>query len=142
MEAADIASEIIAQSKGGVHVAFAFSTSCPEGSLEVRDKCLLFISNNNNGEKLYHVVVTKGDKLLELKYSSVDSAVAFAVCQAYSTNSYGWNMVLYKKDSPTLVNLSAEFMFEYERGDEKEESIKAKLHLIDVVGLVEGRRGK
>ena len=134
MEAADIASEIIAQSKGGVHVAFAFP-STKARTLEVSKNSLLFISNNNNGEKFYHVVVTRGDKLLELKYSSVDSAVAFAACQAAYR---GWNMVLYNKDSPTLMYLE-----EVSFGEcVKEESIKAKLHLIDGDVLVEGRRGK
>ena len=142
MEAADIAREIIAQSKGGVHVAFAFSTSnAARTLLEVRHYELLFTSTGECGKNFYHVCFTKGDKLIELKYSSVDSAAASVHCKCEETRRSAVSrprpkLVLYRKGSPTLMELTPIY-FPSDKSTLGEE-IKKKLRLLDVVGLVDG----
>eukprot|EP00984_Skeletonema_dohrnii_P004178 scaffold1457_cov111-Skeletonema_dohrnii-CCMP3373.AAC.9 len=73
--AAELAREIISQSKGGGKMAFKFSPSPGTVNNEVvGDTLHLSASNDANQKAIYHVHLTKGDKAYEINYSNAEGA--------------------------------------------------------------------
>eukprot|EP00984_Skeletonema_dohrnii_P004177 scaffold1457_cov111-Skeletonema_dohrnii-CCMP3373.AAC.8 len=138
--AAEIAREIIAQSQGGGKMAFKFSP--PQGSgIVVRDSLLLSSSKDADKHAIYNVHLTKDDQAFDINYSQARSACDFVTSIMRSKMGSGMagaevKIVLYKKSSSEFVALAE--LFPSCSIDSLSCSIQKKLHLLDVIDVVEG----
>eukprot|EP00985_Skeletonema_marinoi_P013348 scaffold6591_cov127-Skeletonema_marinoi.AAC.4 len=137
--AAELAREIIAQSKGGGKMAFKFSPSGTVNNDVVGDSLLLSALKDANQKAIYHVHLTKGDKAYEINYSNAEGACHLVTSIMREKVLYvKVDLVLYKKNTSECVSLSTVAPSIYVEKLSSSTQYNLNLNILDVIDVVEG----